>query len=96
MSDFTLEISDVTTTLEIETSTEDNTENLEVTSTVIGTVEIQTGYSSTVAYASDIIGLSNYIADYKPVALSGMQSIAGTETSNPVYIYHSVIDGGSP
>ena len=29
MSDFTLEISDVTTTLEIETSTEDNTENLE-------------------------------------------------------------------
>lgn len=96
MSDFTLEISDVTTTLEIETSTEDNTENLEVTSTVMGTVEIQTGYSSTVAYASDVIGLSTYIANYTPVALTGMQSIAGSGTNNPLYIYHSIIDGGSP
>ena len=96
MSDFTLEISDVTTTLEIETSTEDNTENLEVTSTVVNTIEIQTGFSSSVAYATDVIGLSTYISNNMPITLSGMKSIAGSGTSSPLNLYHVVIDGGSP
>ncbi len=96
MSDFTLEISDVTTTLEIETSTEDNTENLEVTSTVVNTVEIQTGFSSTVSYATEVVGLSTYIANNMPITLSGMAIIAGTGTNNPLNLYHTVIDGGSP
>lgn len=96
MSDFTLEISDVTTTLEIETSTEDNTENLEVTSTVVNTVEIQTGFSSTVSYATEVVGLSTYIANNMPITLSGMAIIAGTGTNSPLNLYHTVIDGGSP
>ncbi len=96
MSDFTLEISDVTTTLEIETSTEDNTENLEVTSTVVNTVEIQTGFSSTVSYATEVVGLSTYIANNMPITLSGMATIAGTGTNSPLNLYHAIIDGGSP
>ena len=96
MSDFTLEISDVTTTLEIETSTEDNTENLEISSTVIGNIEIQTGFTSTVSYATDVVGLSSYIANNMPISLSGMASIAGSGSSNPLYLYHTIIDGGSP
>ena len=96
MSDFTLEISDVTTTLEIETSTEDNTENLEVTSTVVNTVEIQTGFSSTVSYATEVVGLSTYIANNMPITLSGMATIAGTGTNSPLNLYHTIIDGGSP
>ena len=96
MSDFTLEISDVTTTLEIETSTEDNTENLEVTSTVVNTVEIQTGFSSTVSYATEVVGLGNYIVNNMPISLSGMASIAGSGMSSPLYLYHTIIDGGSP
>ena len=96
MSDFTLEISDVTTTLEIETSTEDNTENLEVTSTVVNTVEIQTGFSSTVSYATEVVGLSTYIANNMPITLSGMAIIAGTGTNSPLNLFHTVIDGGSP
>ena len=96
MSDFTLEISDVTTTLEIETSTEDNTENLEVTSTVVNTAEIQTGFSSTVSYATEVVGLSTYIANNMPITLSGMAIIAGTGTNSPLNLFHTVIDGGSP
>jgi len=96
MSDFTLEISDVTTTLEIETSTEDNTENLEISSTVIGNIEIQTGFTSTVSYATDVVGLSTYIANNMPITLSGMAIIAGTGINNPLNLYHTVIDGGSP
>jgi len=96
MSDFTLEISDVTTTLEIETSTEDNTENLEISSTVIGNIDIQTGFASNVSYASDVVGLSSYIANNIPTTLSGMISIAGNGTSSPLNLYHVVIDGGSP
>jgi hypothetical protein len=96
MSDFTLEISDVTTTLEIETSTDDNTQSLEVTSTVVGSVDIQTGFSSTVSYATEVVGLGNYIVNNMPIALSGMASIAGSGTSSPLNFYHVVIDGGSP
>ena len=95
MSDFTLEISDVTTTVEIETSTDDNTQTLEISNTTIDTVEIQTGFSSAVAYATDVIGLSSYISNNIPVSLSGMTSIAGSE-STPLYLYHAIIDGGSP
>tara|TARA_Y100001972_G_C7595627_1_gene298518 strand:+ start:277 stop:567 length:291 start_codon:yes stop_codon:yes gene_type:complete len=96
MSDFTLEISDVTTTLEIETSTDDNTQTLEVTSSVVDSVEIQTGFSSVISYATETVGLSSYIANNIPIALSGMASIAGSGTSSPLNFYHVVIDGGSP
>ncbi len=64
MSDFTLEISDTVNTLEIEVSTEDNTENVEVSSSVTDTVEVSTGFSATIVYASEIVGLDNYLSNF--------------------------------
>jgi chaperonin GroEL (HSP60 family) len=64
MSDFTLEIFDTTNTIEIETSTEDNTDNIEITTTNADSVEITTGFAATVVYASDIVGLDNYLSNF--------------------------------
>lgn len=64
MSDFTLEISDNTYSIEIETSTDDNTENVEATSTTTDTVEISTGFSATIVYASEIVGLDSYLSNF--------------------------------
>ena len=64
MSDFTLEISDTVNTLEIEVSTEDNTESVEFSSSVTDTVEVSTGFSATIVYASEIVGLDNYLSNF--------------------------------
>ena len=64
MSDFTLEISETVNTLEIEVSTEDNTENVEVSSSVTDIVEVSTGFSATIVYASEIVGLDNYLSNF--------------------------------
>lgn len=64
MSDFSIDIFDYNQIVEIEVSTEDNTENLEITSSVIDTVEISTGFAATIVYASDIVGLDNYLANF--------------------------------
>lgn len=64
MSDFTLEISDTVNTLEIEISTEDNTENIEMSSSVTDTVEVSTGFSATIVYASEIVGLDSYLSNF--------------------------------
>ena len=64
MSDFTLEISDINYIIDIETSTEDNTENLEITTSNVDTIEISTGFAAAIVYASDVIGLDNYLANF--------------------------------
>lgn len=64
MSDFTIEVFDTTQTIEIETSTEDNTENIEVTSTVLDTLEVSTGFAATIVYASEVVGLDNYLSNF--------------------------------
>lgn len=64
MSDFTLEIYDTNNILEIETSTEDNTENLEIAVSTTDSLEIYTGFNATVVYANDIVGLDNYLSNY--------------------------------
>ena len=64
MSDFTLEISDTVNTLEIEVSTEDNTESVEFSSSVTDIVEVSTGFSATIVYASEIVGLDNYLSNF--------------------------------
>jgi len=64
MSEFTLEISDINYIIDIETSTEDNTENLEITTTNTDTIEISTGFAASIVYASDVIGLDNYLANF--------------------------------
>jgi len=64
MSEFTLEISDINYIIDIETSTEDNTENLEITTTNTDTIEISTGFAASIVYASDVIGLDNYLTNF--------------------------------
>ena len=64
MSDFTLEISDTVSTLDIEISTDDNTQSVETTSTVTDTVEISTGFAATIVYASEVVGLDNYLTNF--------------------------------
>jgi len=64
MSDFSIDILDYNQIVEIEVSTEGNTENIEITSSVIDTVEISTGFAATIVYASDIVGLDNYLSNF--------------------------------
>lgn len=64
MSDFTLEIFGTTNILEIQTSIVDTTNNLEIEIMSDRVVEIVTGYAGTVVYASDIIGLDNYLSNF--------------------------------
>jgi chaperonin GroEL (HSP60 family) len=64
MSEFTLEISDTVYSVEIETSTEDNTENLEIATSTTDSVEITTGFAATIVYASDVVGLDNYLSNF--------------------------------
>ena len=92
----TIEISKLREIVEITTTITDHVHNVSIENTSEKSLEINSGFTSTVAYASDVIGLSNYISSNIPVALSGMASIAGGGTSNPLNLYHVVIDGGSP
>ena len=64
MSYFNLDISDTVSTVEIEISTDDNTQSVEVSSTVTDTVEISTGFSATIVYASEVVGLDNYLCNF--------------------------------
>jgi hypothetical protein len=64
MSEFTLEISDINYIIDIETSTEDNTENLEITTTNADTIEVTTSFAASIVYASDVIGLDNYLTNF--------------------------------
>lgn len=64
MSDFTVEIYDSVNILEIETTTEDNTDTLEINTSTIETIDVSTGFVGSVIYASDIIGLDNYLSNF--------------------------------
>ena len=64
MSDFSIEIFNTNNILEIETSVMDVINNIEVETTSLETLEIVTGYSAFVVYASDIIGLDNYLSNF--------------------------------
>lgn len=64
MPDFTLEINDTKHTIEIETSISNIVNNLELVTSTDRTLEIITGYSASLVFASDIIGLDNYIANF--------------------------------
>lgn len=64
MSDFTLEINDTKHTVEIETSISNVVNNLELVTSTDRTLEIISGYSANLVFASDIIGLDNFIANF--------------------------------
>lgn len=64
MSDFLIEIIETNNILEIETSIMDVTNNIEIETTTSQSLEVLAGYAGTVVYASDIIGLDNYLSNF--------------------------------
>lgn len=64
MSDFVLEINDTKHTIEIETSVSSIVNNLELVTSTDRTLEVISGYSANLVFASDVVGLSNYLANF--------------------------------
>lgn len=68
MSDFTVEVVDTSCLLEIETSTAithgEGIGVVEVETSTTDTIEISTGFSATVVYAGDVIGLDVFISNF--------------------------------
>jgi hypothetical protein len=60
----TIEINETVYNLEVETAISNNISTLEIEASYNQTLEINSGYSGTVVFASDIIGLDQYIADF--------------------------------
>jgi hypothetical protein len=59
-----LDIIENITYLEIESSIGTETNNIEITSSSLGSVDIVSGYSSMIVYASDVVGLNNYLSNF--------------------------------
>ena len=64
MSDFILEINDTKHTIEVETSISNIVNSLELVTSTDRTLEIITGYSANLVFASDVVGLDNFIANF--------------------------------
>lgn len=64
MSDFTVEIYDINYILDIETSVMDVINNIEIETSSLDSLEIISGFSANVVYASDVIGLDNYLSNF--------------------------------
>jgi hypothetical protein len=61
---FSVEIQETVYNLEVETSISNIVNRLEIESSFFQTLEIQAGFAGNVIFASDIIGLDNYIANF--------------------------------
>lgn len=59
-----LEIIEDITYLQIESSIGTVTNNIEITASNLGSVEIVSGYASVILYASDVIGLDAYLTNF--------------------------------
>jgi hypothetical protein len=59
-----LDIIENITYLEIESSIGTETNNIEITSSNFGSVDITAGYASMIVYASDVVGLDNYLSNF--------------------------------
>jgi hypothetical protein len=64
MSTATIEINEIVYTLEVETATSNSTSTLEIESSSSQILEVNSGYAGNVVYASDIVGLDNYLANF--------------------------------
>lgn len=64
MSDFILEVNNTHDIIEIETSISDSSTIVEVSSSTQQLLEISTNYSMNIVYASDIVGLDNYLSNF--------------------------------
>lgn len=64
MSDNTIEIIESVNIIEIETSVSDTMDNLSIDIINEHSLEVVNGYAGIVVYASDIIGLDNYLSNF--------------------------------
>lgn len=64
MSTATIEINEVVYTLEVETATSDTTATLQIEASSSQAIEINSGYVGSVVFASDIVGLDNYLSNF--------------------------------
>lgn len=64
MSTATIEINEIVYNLEVETATSNSTATLEVESSSSQVLEINSGYAGSVVFASDIVGLDNYLSNF--------------------------------
>lgn len=64
MSDIILEINDSKNIIEIETSIANNISNIEIEASSSQTLEISSGYATAIVYASDIVGLDQYLTNF--------------------------------
>ena len=64
MSTATIEINEVVYTLEVETATSDTTATLQIEASSSKAIEINSGYVGSVVFASDIVGLDNYLSNF--------------------------------
>lgn len=63
-----IEISRVRETVEISTTITNHSHNVSIDTTTDSVVEINSGYSGSVVYASDIIGIDNYLQNFIDLA----------------------------
>ncbi len=60
----TIEIDETINFLEVETQISDNINTLEISASTTDIIEISTEYVGSVVFASDIIGLDNYLSNF--------------------------------
>jgi hypothetical protein len=60
----TIEINETVYNLEVETAISNNISTLEIEASYNQTLEVNAGYAGTVVFASDILGLDDYIANF--------------------------------
>lgn len=63
-----IEISKVRETVEISATITNHSHNISIDTTTDSVVEISSGYSGSVVYAGDIIGIDNYIQNFLDLA----------------------------
>lgn len=60
----TIEINETVYNLEVESSISNNISTLEIEASSSETIEINSGYVGNVIFASDILGLDNYLSNF--------------------------------
>lgn len=60
----TIQITESVNLLEIETSISNTVNNLEIEYSEINNIEINSGFTASIVYASDVMGLSNFIDNF--------------------------------
>lgn len=64
MTESSVEIVDIIYNLDIETSYSNTVNNIDIDISSSQSLEISSGYAGSIVYASDIIGLDNYLSNF--------------------------------